>query len=90
MDTIINVLAGIGAMCILRTIGFIILLACNFWKEMPEYDDEYTLLMKENESLREQLSQFQAREQSRKIEDAEALSRMFEELEREELIYMNT
>jgi len=47
-------------------------------------------LEKENESLKEQLSKFQAKEVSRKLENDEVLVRMFADLEREELIFMNT
>ena len=47
-------------------------------------------LEKVNESLSDQLSKFQAIEQSRKLENIEVVDRMLADLEREELIYMNT
>lgn len=47
-------------------------------------------LEKVNESLSNQLSKFQAKEQSRKLENIEVVDRMLADLEREELIFMNT
>lgn len=90
MNLLIGVLAFIGAMCIISSIILFVILATCCQGEVPEYDDDYSLLRKENEYLKEQLSKFQARELSRKLNDVEVLDKMFEDLEREELIFMNT
>ncbi|MDD4971938.1 MAG: hypothetical protein PHT07_21130 [Paludibacter sp.] len=47
-------------------------------------------LEKENELLKERIEKYEVSELSRKLENDEVLVRMFEDLEREELIFMNT